>query len=222
MRFRMQSLKFLAASTVSLLGAASLTGGGCGGNEFVLSTDSGPDLGARDTGAGSDALGEGGPTGAYCDALRAYYSRCQYTARCDQQNLENCGTFASALSDVARAAFIACQQVIACNHGAAWVHESCVRTKLEAAAPSAEQMKLANDYCAACMQAGSTCTQATFYSEGFIQAADGPGFDALLYNDAFVHSVDQMCVSALSCSVAFRVCADTYITSQAPTDACRD
>jgi hypothetical protein len=203
-----------------ILGAVSVATG-CGGSEFVL-VEAGVGSPDRDTSAGPDALTEGGST--FCDSLRAYYASCPgFSAPCDQRNLANCGVYSAALSDVARTAFVTCQQEgnLTCARGAAWVHDPCVRGVLVDAKPTPEQATLARDYCTTCPQTATGCST-TFFNEGFSALADGPGFDSLLYNDVLVRAVDRTCVSnALSCGL-FRVCEDNYLRSQVPADACGD
>jgi hypothetical protein len=214
--------RIAAAAPGALFVAAALAVAACGGNEFVYArADASTGSEGPDASAGLEA--GTGASAEFCAALRAYYARCQYAGLCDQRNLDNCSVDAFDLSDVARAAFIACQQNIACNRGGtAWVHESCVSAKLAVAVPTQEQAKLAQDYCAMCMQGTTTCSAATFYREGVIQATDGPGFDALLYNDTIVKMIDQSCVTGLNC-VAFRtICEDGIIGQQVPPDACKD
>jgi hypothetical protein len=218
----MRLLRVIAFVLGALVLVAGSVSAGCGGNEFVLA-DAAVDESNQETSAEPDAMTQpDSPEGAFCDALRSYYQRCQYAAQCDQRNLDNCAVYGAALSEVARAAFEACQSSIACARGgAAWVHETCVRNRLTAATPTTVQVKLADDYCATCGQASTACTLTAFYNEGIIQATDGPGFDSLLYNDTLVRTVDQTCVNALSC-VGFRICEDSSLTSQVPADACRD
>lgn len=222
----MRLLKWIAAAARGgLLVAAALAAAACGGNEFVYTSDASTGSEGDNAAAGSDAAAETGASAAFCTALHAYYARCQFMQPCDQRNLDNCSVDAFDLSDVARAAFIACWQNITCNSGGtAWVHESCVSAKLAAAVPTPQQMKLAQDYCNTCSSPGgtTTCSAASFYREGVIAAADGPGFDALLYNDTIVKMIDQSCVTQLMC-IAFRtICEDGIIAQQVPADACKD
>jgi hypothetical protein len=211
-----------------LLAGVSLSAAACGGNEFVLSSDAAGSTGG-DAGSGSDAGGDsGGVAGPFCDALSAYYAHCQFNMLCDRRNLDNCGAFSAALSDVARNAFISCAQSMSiqcARGGAAWVRESCVSAKLAAGTPTLAQSRLANDYCNACPQtaAGMPCTPRTFFQQSPLgAAADGPGFDSLLYNDTLVKSVDQMCANSRTCDLAFKFCEGLLITAQVPADACPD
>jgi hypothetical protein len=225
----MPSLRIIAVAPAwPLLATVSVSAAACGGNEFVLSPDAEGSASA-DTGAGSDAGADsGGVAGPFCDALSAYYAHCQFNAACDRRNLDNCGAFSAALSDVARNAFITCQKSMAiqCStSGTAWVRETCVSTILAMATPTVAQSKLARDYCNACPQtaAGTACTPRTFFQQNpLTAAADGPGFNALLYNDTLVGSVDQMCANSRTCDLAFRICEGVYIAAQVPADACGD
>jgi hypothetical protein len=225
----MSSLRIIAvAQAWPLLAAAALFAAACGGNEFVLSSDAAGSTGG-DAGSGSDAGADSGAAARpFCDALSAYYAHCQFNSPCDRKNLDNCGAFSYALSDVARSAFISCEQSMSiqcARGGTAWVRESCVSAKLAAGTPTAAQSKLASDYCNACPQtaAGMACTPRTFFQQNpLTAAADGPGFNSLLYNDPLVQSVDQMCANSRSCDLAFRICEGVYIASQVPADACGD
>ena len=216
--------RIAVAARRAVLVAPALALAACGGNEFVFAPDASTDSESGDGAAGGpESAPETGTAADFCVALRAYYDRCQFVAKCDQQNLDNCSADAFDLSEAARAAFIACQAAIACNRGGtAWVHENCVSAKLAAAVPTPEQTKLAQDYCTTCMPGTTTCSPASFYREGAFQAADGPGFDALLYNDTIVRMIDQSCVTGLMC-IAFRnICEDGIIAQQIPPDACKD
>jgi hypothetical protein len=217
----MSSLAILAAVRMrALLVAASVAAAGCGGNEFVLAPGDTTGV-SQDSGSASD--GEGGVVADYCQALRAYYSRCQNNSACDQKNLANCGAYAYALSEAARSAFIACHPVLQCATGQNWFRESCVSARLAAAMPTMAQTKLANDYCGKCMQSTTTgCNAASFFKEGFVAATDGPGFAALLYNDMVVLSIDQTCANAVSCDPTFRYCENVVVQPQVPVDACKD
>jgi hypothetical protein len=211
-----------AAAPSPLLVAAALAFTACGGNEFVLAGDASAGSQGSDAAVAPEAE-TGGPFADFCASLHDYYTRCQFTRTCDQRNLDNCTADAYDLSEAARSAFIACQPTITCNPGGtAWVHESCVSARLGVTVPTAQQSKLAQDYCAMCPSAtGGNCTSTTFFREGAIQATDAPGFDALLYNDMIVQMIDRSCATTLAC-VLFRSCEDGIIGAQIPPDACKD
>jgi hypothetical protein len=213
-----------SAALVNLIGVAwSLS---CGGEEFALSPDAGADRTGRDplpnaSEAGADARGA---AMAFCQSLSAYYARCQFTADCYRTNLMNCGAAGYALSDVARRAFLDCQSSVPCTQGSDAIRQSCLSAALATATPTPAQVKLASDYCAACALSGTVCNTMTFFKEGITSTGDGPGFLALLYNDAIATLIDKQCFStgAVGCDTSFRLCEAYIVQAQVPGDACKD
>jgi hypothetical protein len=212
---------FVVGAHVGVALLVSIVSDGCGGDAFVyVPSDASPEGSTVvDASPGVDAAA------AFCPALTALYTRCQYNEACDQTNLNNCGAEDVALSDTARLAFIDCAPGLPCTRGTDYVRQPCARSAFAAATPTAAQAKLAAHYCTACQpDAGTACNASTFFHEGIASDSDGPGFIALLYNDTSANAIDATCIpvpgDAGSCDLRFRVCELLVLAPQIPPDAC--
>jgi hypothetical protein len=138
---------------------------------------------------------------------------------CELANLAQCGAFASVLSADYAQATAECEQAATCDVDAA-ATEACIGQKLQGAAPTSAQQKLANDVCAVCAPTSSSCP-ADFYK----------GLARVLFflSDPLIGQVDQHCIASLSadagafkCAQDFLACAGTVLAPITPRDACKD
>jgi hypothetical protein len=206
--------------------SAEITGGDDGGGDDggVDGTTMGQEGGAADSASPDVVTAAVCPpySGAstYCSALEEYCKRCPATFQpCALENLAQCGAFASVLSADFAQATAECQPAAACDTDGA-ATEACIAQKLQGAAPTAEQQKLASDMCAVCAPTSSSCP-ADFYK--------GTARVLFFVSDPLIGQVDQHCLTQLSadagafkCLQEFLTCAGVVLAPITPKDACKD
>ena len=176
-------------------------------------------------GGSSSSSGAGGAsTQSYCATLSGYATQCNKNDACSQAEVAQCSTYASQFSSAYLAAATTCiKPPYNCSADGGTVPGStqCIAQQLSAAAPTAAQQKVKDDFCAQCPD-GTDSTNPTSCSQFFSVMFDdagktaSTGYAVLVAGDALAQQIDQKCTggtlsqdagATLGCAGNFDLCA---------------